>query len=317
MGRVNLTGTAVALFAHHGYAALFGYVLVSQVGAPLPSPPLLVTVGALAATGRFGMAQALGAVVVACLVADSAWYFLGRARGGKVVRVLCRISMEPEACVRRTEDGIARYGAPFLLVSKFLPGLGLLAAPTAGQSKLAFASFLAFDGAGSLIWAGTYILVGRFLGKTLDQRFFDLAPRYAGVAFVVAAVGLLVARLVRRYRFRRRFATARISPAELRGRMKLGEPFYVVDLRHAASAAADGRSFPGSVHLTPEQVVANRDRIPTDRDVVLFCNCPREAAAAQLTVRLRQFGFARVYPLEGGLDGWERAGFPLEAGPSF
>jgi rhodanese-related sulfurtransferase len=89
------------------------------------------------------------------------------------------------------------------------------------------------------------------------------------------------------------------------------------------------------VHLTPEQVVANRDQIPTDRDVVLFCNYPREAAAAQVTVRLREFGFARVYPLEGGLvtvrlrefgfarvyplegglDGWERAGFPLEVRP--
>ena len=227
--------------------------------------------------------------------------------------------MEPEACVRRTEDGIARYGAPFLLVSKFLPGLGLLAAATAGQSKLGFASFLAFDAAGSLIWAGAYILAGRFLGRTLEynERFFALAPRFAGAAFVVAALGLLVGRLVRRYRFRRRFATARISPADLRGRMKLGERFYVVDLRHAASAAADGRSFPGSVHLTPEQVVANRDQIPTDRDVVLFCNCPREAAAAQLTVRLREFGFARVYPLEGGLDGWERAGFPLEGRPGF
>jgi membrane protein DedA with SNARE-associated domain/rhodanese-related sulfurtransferase len=311
---MSVAGT---LLVQHGYAVLFGYVLVSQLGAPVPSTPLLVTVGALAASGRFGMGQAVGVVVVACLIADSTWYFLGRARGGKVVRVLCRISMEPEACVRRTEDGIARYGALFLVVSKFLPGLGLLAAPTAGQSKLRFASFLFFDGVGALSWASAYILVGRFLGRTLEhnERFLRLAPRLAGVAFITAAVGLLLGRLVRRYRFRRRFATARISPAELRARMDLGEPFYVIDLRHPTSAAADGRAFPGSVHLTPEQVVANRNQIPNDRDVVLFCNCPREAAAAQVTVRLRELGFARVYPLEGGLDGWERAGFPLEVRP--
>jgi membrane protein DedA with SNARE-associated domain/rhodanese-related sulfurtransferase len=311
---VSVAGT---FLVEHGYALLFSYVLVAQLGAPLPQTPLLVTAGALVASGRFGMVQALGAVVVACLVADSAWYFLGRARGGKVVRVLCGISMEPEACVRRTEDGIARYGALFLVVSKFLPGLGLLAAPTAGQSKLRFASFLVFDGVGSLLWAGAYILGGGLLGRTLEhhERFLQRAAPFAGVGFVAVAVGLLVGRLVRRYRFRRRFATARISPPELKGRMDLGEAFYVVDLRHPTSAAADGRSFPGSVHLTPEQVVANRDQIPTDRDVVLFCNCPREAAAAQVTVRLREFGFARVYPLEGGLDGWERAGFPLEVRP--
>jgi membrane protein DedA with SNARE-associated domain/rhodanese-related sulfurtransferase len=308
---------SAALLVDHGYAALFGYVLVSQLGAPLPSAPLLVTVGALAATGRLEMARALAAAVIACLLADSTWYALGRSRGGAVVRLLCRISMEPDVCVRKTEDGIARYGPLFLLFSKFLPGLGLLAAPTAGQSRLPYGSFLAFDAAGALAWAGAYLVAGRLLGKTLEhnEHLFQLAAQFAGLAFVVAVVGVLVVRLARRARFRRRFATARITPAELSRRMDLGEPFYVVDLRHPMSAAADGRSFPGSVHLTPEQVMARRDQIPTDRDVVLFCNCPREAAAAQVAVRLRQFGFVRVYPLQGGLDGWQRAGYPLQVGP--
>jgi membrane protein DedA with SNARE-associated domain/rhodanese-related sulfurtransferase len=306
---VSTTGT---LLIDHGYAVLFSYVLLSQLGVPVPSAPLLVTVGALVAAGRFGMGHALGAVVIACLIADSAWYLLGRARGAKVLRLVCRISLEPETCVRRTEDGIARYGARLLLVSKFLPGLGLLAAPTAGQSKLRYASFLVFDAVGSLVWAGAYILVGRFLGRTLEhnERLLHPAVRFAGVAFVAVAVGLLIGRLVRRYRFRRRFATARITPTELRRRMDLGEPFYVVDLRHPTTAAADRRSFPGSLHLTPEQVIGHRDQLPTDRDVVLFCDCPREAAAAQVAVRLRHFGFKRVYPLEGGLDDWQRVGFP-------
>ncbi|HEV3189775.1 MAG TPA: VTT domain-containing protein [Polyangiaceae bacterium] len=309
---------AVAVLVEHRYAVLFGYVLVSQLGAPLPSPPLLVAAGALAATDRLGMGQALGTVVVACLLADSAWYCLGRTRGGNVLRFLCRISLEPETCVRNAEDGIARYGALFLLGSKFFPGLGLLAAPTAGQSKLSYASFLAFDAAGAVVWAATYIFLGRFLGSTLEhnERLFHLTARFAVLAFAGAIVALLVGRLVRRSRFRRRFATLRITPAELKKRMDRGEAVYVVDLRHPRNVAADGRSFPGSVHLTPQQVIARREQIPTDRDIVVFCNCPREAAAAQVAVRLRHFGFAHVYPLEGGLDAWQRAGYPVDV-PSF
>jgi membrane protein DedA with SNARE-associated domain/rhodanese-related sulfurtransferase len=307
----------VALLVHHRYAVLFGYVLISQLGAPLPSAPLLVTVGAMAATGRLGTGPALGTVVVACLLADSVWYYLGRVRGGQVVRALCRVSLEPEACVRRTEDGLARYGVLFLLFSKFLPGLGLLAAPTAGQSRLRFGSFLGVDAAGALVWAGAYVLVGQFLGSTLEhnQRLVNLAARFAGAAFVAALVGLLAVRLVRRALFRRRFATARITPAELRRRMDLGEPFFVVDLRHPMSLATDRRSFPSAVHLTPDQVMAGRDKIPTDRDVVLFCDCPREAAAAQVAVRLQRSGVPRAYPLEGGLDAWQRAGYPLHVDP--
>jgi membrane protein DedA with SNARE-associated domain/rhodanese-related sulfurtransferase len=308
----------VALLIDHGYAVLFMYVLVSLLGAPLPSTPLLVTAGALVATGRLGMGRAVGAVVVACLLADSAWYYLGRARGDKVLRVLCRIALEPEACVRRSEDAIARYGARFLLVAKFLPGVGLMVAPTVGQSRLPYVRFVAFDAAGALIWAGTYILVGRLLGQTIEHSasLFHLAARFAGLALVGAVVGLLLVRLVRRRRFRRRFAARRITPEELRRRMELGEPFYVVDLRHPTRVAADGRSLPGSVHLTPDQVITHRDRIPTDRDIVVFCNCPAEATAAQVAVSLRGFGFARVYPLQGGLDAWQRSGYPLEVGRS-
>jgi rhodanese-related sulfurtransferase len=98
--------------------------------------------------------------------------------------------------------------------------------------------------------------------------------------------------------------------------MDLGEPFYVVDLRHSMNVAVDGRSFPGALHLTPDEVIATRHQIPSDRDVVLFCNCPLEAAAAQVAVQLRRAGFLRAYPLEGGLDAWQRAGYPVQGGPT-
>jgi rhodanese-related sulfurtransferase len=189
-----------------------------------------------------------------------------------------------------------------------------MAAPTVGQSRLRYFRFVAFDAVGALIWAGTYILLGRLLGRTIEHNadLFQLAARFAGLALVGAVVGLLLVRIVRRRRFRRRFAAARITPEDFRQRMERGESFYVVDLRHPARVAADGRSLPGSLHLTPDQVIAHRDRIPTDRDIVLFCNCPGEATAAQVAVRLRELGFARVYPLQGGLDAWQRSGYPLD-----
>jgi rhodanese-related sulfurtransferase len=53
--------------------------------------------------------------------------------------------------------------------------------------------------------------------------------------------------------------------------------------------------------------------IPRDREIVLFCNCPNEATAAQLALRLREMGITRIRPLAGGLDRWRKLGFPLEA----
>ncbi len=46
---------------------------------------------------------AIGLTVLACLVADAIWFYLGRYRGNRVLAFLCRISLEPDSCVRRTE----------------------------------------------------------------------------------------------------------------------------------------------------------------------------------------------------------------------
>jgi membrane protein DedA with SNARE-associated domain/rhodanese-related sulfurtransferase len=305
--------TAITLVVDHGYAMLFGYVLVSQLGVPLPSGPIIMAAGALGAAGRIGVGTSVAIVVFASLCADSLWYLLGRTRGSRVVRILCRISLEPEACVRKTENAVGRYGARFLLIAKFFPGFGLMAAPVAGQAKMGYLHFVAFDSAGALIWALTYVLLGLFLGERIERNayLFQVAARFAAVAVLVAVVGVVVVRLIRRRRFRRLVATARITPAELKTRMDLGEPIYVIDLRHPLLLGAEPHSLPGAVHLTPDQVIARQDVIPKDSEIVLFCDCPGEASAAQVAMTLQRSGFARVRPLQGGLDGWKLAGYPL------
>jgi membrane protein DedA with SNARE-associated domain/rhodanese-related sulfurtransferase len=305
---------AVSLLVEHGYVVLFVYVLVSQLGAPLPSGPLIMAAGALSATGRIGFGATLAIVVAASLCADTFWYQLGRARGGRVVRFLCRVSLEPEACVRRTRDSFGRYGAPFLLVAKFVPGVGLMAAPVAGQANMRYGLFLALGSAGALLWASTYAAIGRFLGEWIERNaeLLQAAARFGLVALLCAAAAVLVWRLLRRRAFRRLLATDRITPVELKGRMDRGETFYVVDLRHPTALGNERHSLPGAVQLRPDDVIAHTADIPKDREIVLFCDCPGEASAALVALTLQRSGFARARPLEGGLDGWKHAGYPIE-----
>jgi membrane protein DedA with SNARE-associated domain/rhodanese-related sulfurtransferase len=305
--------TAVTLLVDHGYVVLFAYVLLSQLGTPLPSGPLIMAAGALAATGRISFANTIAVVVFASLCADTVWYHLGRTRGGSVVRMLCRISLEPEACVRRTKNAFGRYGGPFLLIAKFLPGLGLMAAPIAGQTRMAYRVFLAFDFVGALAWTCAYGSIGLLLGEEIARNgpLFQAGARFGAVAVLGAVVGVLAVRLLRRRRFRQLVSIARITPAELKARMDLGERLYIVDLRHPLLLGAERRSLPGAVHFTPEEVIARKDLIPRDREIVLFCDCPGEASAALVATALRNHGFPRARPLEGGLEGWRLAGYPL------
>src|ERR1043166_6501105 len=107
----------------HGLPLVFIAVLVEQMGLPIPAVPLLLTVGALSATGKFSLLLGILVTVFTCLIADAFWFYLGRFRGNKVLGFLCRISLEPDSCVRRTQNLFTRYGLRGMVVAKFVPAM--------------------------------------------------------------------------------------------------------------------------------------------------------------------------------------------------
>ncbi|MEI9863944.1 MAG: DedA family protein [Limisphaerales bacterium] len=161
--------------AHHGAMVLFVVVFVEQVGVPLPSAPWLLAAGALVGSGKMNWAAALSAATFSSLLADLIWFYLGRYRGQRVLSFLCRISLEPDSCVRRTQNLYTRYGMPGFVVSKFIPGLNTLAPPLAGNSGLSTGRFLFFDGLSSLLHGGSFILVGFLFSHQLVQIINALA----------------------------------------------------------------------------------------------------------------------------------------------
>src|ERR1044072_4957010 len=151
---------ALEFVERHGYALLFLWVLTEQSAIPLPSIPLLLAAGALSHNGRLHIVPAIACCVIGAVIADTIWFQLGRRRGRQVLRLLCRVSLEPDSCVRQTENAFLKYGMSSLLVSKFVPGLNAVAAPLAGNSRASFAGFLLYDGAGASIWSSAYLALG-------------------------------------------------------------------------------------------------------------------------------------------------------------
>ena len=305
---------AVDFFVQYGYLILFVWVLAEQLGTPIPSAPLLLTAGTLTATHKLYLPLVLLSVLLGSLVSDTIWYFMGKRFGGAVVRLMCRLSMEASTCVRRTEDYFTKHGAGALLVAKFIPGLGSVAAPIAGQTGMKYRVFAAYDAAGILIWSLTLTLIGRFFGDVLKQHPGALAwtAHFAVVLFVLAVFGVLAYRVFKQQAFLKQVRTSRLEPEELKGMLDAGNQVYIVDLRHPLDYLPDPRVLPGAVRLTPDKLVERSDEIPRDRDVVLYCTCPSEATAAKMAMNLRKLGVYRVRPLRGGFDGWKQKGYPLQ-----
>src|SRR5260221_128844 len=170
----------------HGAAVLFAAVFVEQMGVPLPAAPWLLAAGALIGTGKMNWVTALGGAALGSLLADLIWFYLGRLYGNQVLGLLCRISLEPDSCVRRTQNVFTRYGMRGVIVSKFIPGLSTLAPPLAGISGIGAPRFFFFDGLGSLLYVGSFIVLGALFRHQLEQVIAALASLVSGALGVVA-----------------------------------------------------------------------------------------------------------------------------------
>jgi membrane protein DedA with SNARE-associated domain len=264
----------VDFLIRHSEAFIFVYVFADQIGVPLPAVPALLAMGALAAVGKLNFALALVLSVVASLLADTIWYTLGRTRGNRVLRLLCKISLEPDSCVRRTEEVFLRYGVRSLVIAKFIPGLSTVAPPLAGMVGVGVLRFAVYSALAALLWAGTWGGLGYLAGDAL-QRITVASGRLGTMLATLVATGVviyIVVKWVQRRRFLRSLRIARVSQEELKHDLDAGTPVFVVDLRSELDVAAIPFAIPGALRIAAEELERRHHDIPRDRDVIVYCS---------------------------------------------
>jgi membrane protein DedA with SNARE-associated domain len=298
----------------HGTTVLFAAVFVEQMGVPLPAAPWLLAAGALAGTGTMNWAVALSAATFGSLLADLIWFYLGRFRGQRVLSLLCRISLEPDSCVRRTQNLFTRYGMGGVVAAKFIPGLSILAPPLAGNSGVSTSRFIIFDGLGSLLYGGCFILVGVLFSHQLERIINALAGLGHSALGVVAGLAALYIgfKYFQRQRLLSRLRMARITVDELHQKQEAGEKPMILDLRSQIELEQDPSLIRGALHMTMDEVHLRHQEIPRDRDIILYCSCPNEVTSARVALQLHRKGISRVRPLLGGIDAWRDRNYPME-----
>ncbi|MDB6098595.1 MAG: hypothetical protein QOK23_560 [Gammaproteobacteria bacterium] len=292
-------------------------VLLNQIGLPVPVVPVLVLAGAVAANGELSLAWLFAAAVAACFVADGAWYWVGEKYGIRVLKTLCRISLEPDSCVSQTQRQFDRWGVNSLVISKFIPGLATIAPPMAGAMRIGWIRFLCLSTLGAMLWVGAALGAGVVFKTQIEELLMNFA-RIGGSA--LGAVLVLLAAYVgykwmERLRFYKMLRMARISVAELYDLIQSGAAPLIIDVRSATARTLEPHWIPGALHVSIPDAESHLKDLPLDRDIILYCTCPSEASAARVARILMKRGFKRVRPLHGGLEAWLAAGHAVVTAP--
>ena len=304
------------LFSRHGLVAVALAVLLEQLGAPLPSTPVLLLAGVESALREGFALRSFVVATLAAMAANSLWFWAGRRLGRRVLATLCRISISPDSCVRQNEASFARRGVLTLVIAKFVPGLSILAPPLAGALGMPAGRFLGWNLLGSALWAGVAIAVGRVFHEQIDALLRALS-QLGSAAITLAGIALLAYigwRLWRRAVVKRELTRfERLGPTEAMALLNGRGDIVFVDVRACSPGMPLASRIPGARHL---DLGALSDAAlagwPQAGEFITYCACPNDASAVRAAQWLKQQGrHARV--LRGGIDAWTQAGLTLEA----
>jgi membrane protein DedA with SNARE-associated domain/rhodanese-related sulfurtransferase len=292
------------LIATYGLLVVFVSVFLDQGGIPIPAYPPIIVTTAVAVDAGESYWPVLIVATIAAVAADWLWFIGGRRLGTKLVRLMCRLSLSPDSCVRTTRGIYARWGAASLMVAKFVPGFAAVATTLAGETGTSTRRFLMFDGIGALLWAGAAVALGVIFHQAVDNVLLQLESlgHYA-IPVILGVIAAFIAwKWLHRQHFLRELRMARISPDELHRLIESGAGPLILDVRSAEQRA--GGWIPGAVFaFAPDDA-----EIAPHAEVVVYCDCPNEVSAAVLARELRRRGFQRVRPLAGGFEAWRAAG---------
>jgi len=315
----------IALVDQHGYALIGAVMFLAAIGLPLPMAICLLGAGA---ASRHGLRPDLvfGIAWSAALSGDLLLYLGGRYTGWWLLSGICRLSLNPEQCIFTSADSFYRKGPQALLLAKFIPGLGTVAAPLAGSLNMRLSKFLRLMAAGEALYCGAWLAVGfagyQFLWKI--RGWVESAGHALLLALLLVAIGYGLSLIFLLWRARRFREIEKISPSSLRellSSIDVTAPDRVVviaDVRSHNYYDPGMQRIKNSIRIEPNRLEAGlealREFMAPECEIYLYCTCIRDTTSVRVAYELQRANF-KTKVIEGGMKAWIRAGGEMELVP--
>ena len=176
---------------HVGYPVLGLLIGAESMGVPVPGETALIAAGVLASQDHLSIYLVILVAAVAAMIGDNIGYLIGRHGGRRLLeREGLPLYRQRVAALKRGDKLFEDHGAKAVFFGRWIAGLRVWAAWLAGGTEMHWPTFLFYNAAGGISWAISIGLLSYIGGETAAHVFQEVGL-YAGIAFVVAAIGAL------------------------------------------------------------------------------------------------------------------------------
>jgi undecaprenyl-diphosphatase len=173
-----------SLTGRWAYLILFALVAAESAGVPIPGEAALITAGILSGTGRLELPYVIAVAAAAAIVGDNVGYVLGR-KGAR--RLLAR-GPKREQLLQRGEAFFHRHGGKAIFFGRWITGVRVVIAWSAGTSDYPWGRFFLWNAAGAICWAASIATLAHLLGAAAKRDLGLAGLILLGLVLLGAAV---------------------------------------------------------------------------------------------------------------------------------
>jgi membrane-associated protein len=163
------------------------------VGFFLPGDSLLVTAGVFAAGGYLPLRWILVPGILCAIAGDQIGYWIGRAMGSTLYTRKESFLFRRKH-LERAHAFYDKHGGKTVILARFMPIVRTFCPPVTGAAQMNYFKYLVYDIFGAVLWVGSMILGGYFLGKhvpNIEHRIHYVIFAVIFISILPAIIGML------------------------------------------------------------------------------------------------------------------------------
>ena len=186
----QLSNALPAFLAAYGLLAIFGVMLIKEIGVPVPIPSdlIMITAGVQAAAGAYGLIDLILLLLISMLIGGSIQFLIARKAGREVLYRLGGLVGLTAERLDRAGESLKGRGPLAVFLGLNIPGARAGIIPAAGLAGLSYPSFTLAMAGGSGLFYGWHIALGYIAGPTattlLERLHLPAGPVLLGLAFL-------------------------------------------------------------------------------------------------------------------------------------
>lgn len=193
-----MTDLLLSWFSLYGIPLVLIALIFGQMGIPVPTSILLLTVGAMLPDSVYNPFVVFGVAVTGAVIGDQVGYWVGR-RGGEPLVERLKAGKYSKLMVR-AEYFSTRFGAFGVFITRWLVSpVGPYVNYVVGMTKLSWSKFTTMSLTGEAIWIGLYLSLGYVFSRSIAS-LNDFLVNFTWFAGALITTVFLALRFYRQWR---------------------------------------------------------------------------------------------------------------------